>query len=96
MAQDFIRERTQEEGRILTRYIEDELKESYLTYAMSVITNRAIPDVRDGLKPSDRRILYAMYEMNLTPNRKYVKCAQVVGAVMGHYHPHGNDPLYGT
>ncbi len=83
-------------GRILTRYIEDELKESYLTYAMSVITNRAIPDVRDGLKPSDRRILYAMNELNLAPNRKHVKCAQVVGAVMGRYHPHGNDAIYGT
>lgn len=83
-------------GRVLTRYIEDELKESYLTYAMSVITNRAIPDVRDGLKPSDRRMLYAMDELNLTPSRKYVKCAQVVGAVMGYYHPHGDSAIYGT
>ena len=60
-------------------YIEDELKKSYLTYAMSVNTNRAIPDVRDGLKPSTRRIIYAMGEINLTSNRPYDKCAAVVG-----------------
>ena len=81
---------------IVTRYIEDELKESYLTYAMSVNTNRAIPDVRDGLKPSTRRILYAMGEINLTSNRSYDKCAAVVGEVMKNFHPHGNDPIYDT
>ncbi len=81
---------------IITKYIEDELKESYLTYAMSVNTNRAIPDVRDGMKPSTRRILYAMGEINLTANRPYDKCAAVVGEVMKNYHPHGNGPIYDT
>ncbi len=76
--------------------IEDELKTSYLTYAMSVNTNRAIPDVRDGLKPSTRRIIYAMGQINLTANRPYDKCAAVVGEVMKNYHPHGDGPIYGT
>ncbi|MBC8233003.1 DNA gyrase subunit A, partial [bacterium] len=82
--------------RIITRYIEDELKESYLIYAMSVNTNRAIPDVRDGLKPSTRRILYAMRQLGLLHNRPYDKCAAVVGEVMGKYHPHGDGPIYET
>jgi len=82
--------------RIITRYIEDELKESYLTYAMSVNTNRAIPDVRDGLKPSTRRILYAMRQLGLLHNRPYDKSAAVVGEVMGKYHPHGDGPIYET
>jgi len=82
--------------RILTRYIEDELRDSYLTYAMSVNTNRAIPDVRDGLKPSSRRILYAMYEEGLTADRPYDKSAAVVGEVMKNYHPHGDAPIYQT
>ncbi len=85
-----------ENQNIITKYIEDELKESYLTYAMSVNTNRAIPDVRDGMKPSTRRILYAMGEINLTANRPYDKCAAVVGEVMKNYHPHGNGPIYDT
>ena len=85
-----------ESPSIVTRYIEDELKDSYLTYAMSVNTNRAIPDVRDGLKPSTRRILYAMGEINLTSNRPYDKCAAVVGEVMKNFHPHGNGPIYDT
>ena len=85
-----------EDQNIVTRYIEDELKESYLTYAMSVNTNRAIPDVRDGLKPSTRRIIYAMGEINLTANRPYDKCAAVVGEVMKNYHPHGDGPIYDT
>ena len=76
--------------------IEDELKTSYLAYAMSVNTNRAIPDVRDGLKPGTRRIIYAMGEINLTANRPYDKCAAVVGEVMKNYHPHGDGPIYGT
>ena len=83
-----------ENQNIITRYIEDELKESYLTYAMSVNTNRAIPDVRDGMKPSTRRIIYAMGEINLTSNRPYDKCASVVGEVMKNYHPHGDGPIY--
>ncbi|MEC8841419.1 MAG: DNA gyrase subunit A [Candidatus Poribacteria bacterium] len=85
-----------EDEQIQPLYIEDELKKSYLTYAMSVNTNRAIPDVRDGLKPSTRRIIYAMGEINLTSNRPYDKCAAVVGEVMKDYHPHGDGPIYST
>ena len=88
--------RNDENSNIITRYIEDELRESYLTYAMSVNTNRAIPDLRDGLKPSTRRILYAMGEMNLTAGRSYDKCAAVVGEVMKNFHPHGDGPIYDT
>ena len=88
--------RDDENTNIVTRYIEDELRESYLTYAMSVNTNRAIPDLRDGLKPSTRRILYAMGEMNLTAGRSYDKCAAVVGEVMKNFHPHGDGPIYDT
>ena len=74
--------------------IEDELKRSYLDYAMSVIVSRALPDVRDGLKPVHRRILYAMNEGGYTPDRRYVKSAVVVGDAMGHYHPHGDQAIY--
>ncbi len=81
---------------ILETNIENELKTSYLAYAMSVNTNRAIPDVRDGLKPGTRRIIYAMGEINLTSNRPYDKCAAVVGEVMKNFHPHGDGPIYGT
>ncbi len=81
---------------IQERNIENELQTSYLTYAMSVNTNRAIPDVRDGLKPSTRRIIYAMGEINLTANRPPDKCAAVVGEVMKNYHPHGDGPIYST
>ena len=81
---------------IQERNIENELTTSYLTYAMSVNTNRAIPDVRDGLKPSNRRIIYAMGQINLTANRPYDKCAAVVGEVMKNFHPHGDGPIYGT
>ena len=72
--------------------IEDEMKRSYLDYAMSVIVGRALPDVRDGLKPVHRRILYGMHEMGLQPNRPTRKCAKIVGEVMGKYHPHGDAP----
>jgi len=74
--------------------IEDELKKSYLDYAMSVIVQRALPDVRDGLKPVHRRILFAMGQMGVDWNKKYIKCARVVGDVMGKYHPHGNLAIY--
>ena len=74
--------------------VEDELKRSYLDYAMSVIVSRALPDVRDGLKPVHRRILYSMYEQGHTPEKKYVKSARVVGDVMGKYHPHGDTAIY--
>ena len=85
-----------QEENIIRRPIESELQTSYLTYAMSVNTNRALPDVRDGLKPSSRRIIYAMGELNLTSDRPYDKCAAVVGEVMKNFHPHGDGPIYGT
>jgi DNA gyrase subunit A len=74
--------------------IEDEMRRSYLDYSMSVIIGRALPDVRDGLKPVHRRILYAMHDMGILHNRKYVKCAKVVGECLGKYHPHGDTALY--
>jgi len=74
--------------------IEDEMRRSYVDYAMSVIIGRALPDVRDGLKPVHRRILYGMREMGLASNRGYRKCAKIVGEVMGNYHPHGDGPIY--
>src|SRR3954452_12441269 len=74
--------------------IEEEMKRSYLDYSMSVIIGRALPDVRDGLKPVHRRILYAMHDMGLLHNRKHVKCAKVVGDVLGKYHPHGDSSVY--
>ncbi len=76
--------------------LEEEMRRSYLDYAMSVIVGRALPDVRDGLKPVHRRILYAMYEANTLWNRPYVKCARVVGDVMGKFHPHGDNAIYDT
>jgi DNA gyrase subunit A len=83
-------------GRIEPRELEQEMRSSYLDYAMSVIVGRALPDVRDGLKPVHRRVLYGMQENGLQPNRPYVKCARVVGDVMGKYHPHGNLAIYDT
>ncbi|WP_026607342.1 DNA gyrase subunit A [Methylocapsa acidiphila] len=74
--------------------ISDEMRQSYLAYAMSVIVSRALPDVRDGLKPVHRRILFSMNENNYTPDRPYVKCARIVGDVMGKYHPHGDSAIY--
>src|SRR2546429_1872667 len=74
--------------------IEEEMRRSYLDYAMSVIIGRALPDVRDGLKPVHRRILYAMHDMGILHNRKYAKCAKVVGECLGKYHPHGDSALY--
>lgn len=79
---------------VIKVYIEDEMEKSYLTYAMSVIVSRALPDVRDGLKPVHRRILYSMYEQNLTPDRPSLKSARVVGDVLGKYHPHGDQSVY--
>src|SRR5687768_6551103 len=70
------------------------MSRSFMDYAMSVIVSRALPDVRDGLKPVHRRILYGMYDRGLRPERPYVKCAQVVGHVMGNYHPHGDTAIY--
>jgi DNA gyrase subunit A len=83
-------------GRIEPRELEQEMRSSFLDYAMSVIVSRALPDVRDGLKPVHRRILYAMHESGLQPNRPRLKSARVVGDVMGNYHPHGDQAIYDT
>ncbi|MAG20504.1 DNA gyrase subunit A [archaeon] len=80
--------------QIKERLVQEELKESYIDYAMSVIMQRALPDVRDGLKPVHRRILYAMYGLGLASNKSYKKCARVVGEVLGKYHPHGDQSVY--
>ena len=80
--------------RILPRLLEEEMRESFLDYSMSVIVQRALPDVRDGLKPVHRRILYAMHELRLNPDRPYKKSATVVGDVLGKYHPHGDSAVY--
>src|SRR5512140_2348661 len=76
--------------------LEEEMRHSYLDYAMSVIVSRALPDVRDGLKPVHRRVLYAMHDINLTASAKYSKSAAVVGQVMKDYHPHGDMAIYDT
>ena len=83
-------------GSIEPRELEKEMRSSYLDYAMSVIVGRALPDVRDGLKPVHRRVLYAMHDLGLQPNRPYRKCAFIVGEVMGKYHPHGDSAIYDT
>ena len=83
-------------GRIESRELEQEMRTSYLDYAMSVIVGRALPDVRDGLKPVHRRVLFGMHEAGLQPNRPYAKCARIVGEVMGKYHPHGDSAIYDT
>jgi DNA gyrase subunit A len=82
------------QDRIITTDLSNEMSRSYLEYAMSVIVGRALPDARDGLKPVHRRILYAMYELGLTPDRPFRKCARVVGEVLGKYHPHGDTAVY--
>ena len=76
--------------------VADEMSQSFLAYSMSVIVSRALPDARDGLKPSQRRILYAMSELGITPTRKHLKCAKIVGETMGNYHPHGDQAIYPT
>src|SRR3989449_9878431 len=83
-------------GNIEPRGLEEEMRSSYLDYAMSVIVGRALPDVRDGLKPVHRRVLFAMNESGLQPGRPYSKCARVVGDVLGKYHPHGDTAAYDT
>src|SRR5947209_2709496 len=83
-------------GNIEPRALEEEMRTAYLDYAMSVIVGRALPDVRDGLKPVHRRVLYAMNELGLGPTRPYAKCAKIVGEVMGNYHPHGDSAIYDT
>ena len=83
-----------QEGKIIERDIEAEMKTAYVDYAMSVIVSRALPDVRDGLKPVHRRILYSMYEDGITSDKPYRKCANTVGSVLGRYHPHGDSSVY--
>ena len=83
-------------GNVVDLQIERELSESYLTYAMSTIMDRALPDVRDGLKPSQRRILVAMNDLGLSPGKKHRKCAKIAGDTSGNYHPHGESVIYPT
>ena len=84
----------QNNNRIIDVDLEKEMKKSFLDYSMSVIVSRALPDVRDGLKPVHRRILYTMFENNLMPEKPYRKCADTVGSVLGRYHPHGDASVY--
>src|SRR3982751_2654882 len=83
-------------GNVEPRALEDEMKSAYLDYAMSVIVGRALPDVRDGLKPVHRRVLFSMSENGMSPTHPYSKCARIVGDVMGNYHPHGDSAIYDT
>ncbi|MEZ5161168.1 MAG: DNA gyrase subunit A [Marmoricola sp.] len=82
--------------RIREVELQDEMQQSYIDYAMAVIVGRALPDVRDGLKPVHRRVLYAMYDGGYRPDRGFSKCSRVVGDVMGQYHPHGDSAIYDT
>ena len=82
------------EGKFIHVDINNEMKKCYIDYAMSVIVGRALPDVRDGLKPVHRRILYSMQELGLEPQKGYRKCARIVGEVLGKYHPHGDSSVY--
>src|SRR5687768_10436195 len=82
------------EGKIVIKGIEEEMKTAYIDYSMSVIVSRALPDVRDGLKPVHRRVLYGMTELGLASNRPYKKSARIVGEVLGKYHPHGDQSVY--
>ena len=83
-------------SKIIDLHIEEEMKTSYINYSMSVIVSRALPDVRDGLKPSQRRILVAMNDLNLAPGRGFRKCAKIAGDTSGNYHPHGEGVVYPT
>src|SRR5580704_10952324 len=83
-------------GNIEPRALEDEMRTAFLDYAMSVIVSRALPDVRDGLKPVHRRVLFAMNELGLGPTRPRAKSSRIVGEVMGKYHPHGDTAIYDT
>ena len=83
-------------SNVIDKYVEEEMKQCYLDYSMSVIVSRAIPDVRDGLKPVHRRILYAMNELGMTHDKPFKKCARIVGEVLGKYHPHGDSAVYGA
>ncbi|MGH2849269.1 MAG: DNA gyrase subunit A, partial [Solirubrobacteraceae bacterium] len=83
-------------GNIEPRPLEDEMRTAFLDYAMSVIVSRALPDVRDGLKPVHRRVLFGMNELGLRPNRERAKSSKIVGEVMGNFHPHGDQSIYDT
>src|SRR5574344_297757 len=85
---------TPEGGKLIKISIEDEVKQAYIDYSISVIVQRALPDVRDGLKPVHRRIMYAMDTLHLASSGKTKKCATIVGEVLGHYHPHGDASVY--
>src|ERR1700759_1378048 len=85
---------TTDNDRIIQVNIEEQMKTAYIDYSMSVIVGRALPDVRDGFKPVDRRILYAMNELGLNYNRPYKICARIVGELLGKYHPHGDTAVY--
>ncbi len=87
---------TTEIGRVHQRDLVTEMQDSYLNYAMSVIVARALPDARDGLKPVQRRVIYSMYQQGLRANAKYRKSAKIVGEVIGKFHPHGDQPIYGA
>src|SRR5213083_2866546 len=89
-------EAPEDNPRVRVVELRDEMQQSYIDYAMAVIVGRALPDVRDGLKPVHRRVLYAMYDGGYRPDRGYFKCARVVGDVMGNYHPHGDTAIYDT
>ena len=92
--EDMGEDNNHEKDRKVAVNIVGEMRKSFLDYSMSVIVARALPDVRDGLKPVHRRILYTLYEEGMTPDKKYQKSANAVGAVMGHYHPHGDSAIY--
>ena len=92
--EDMGEDNNHERDRKVAVNIVGEMRKSFLDYSMSVIVARALPDVRDGLKPVHRRILYTLYEEGMTPDKKYQKSANAVGAVMGHYHPHGDSAIY--
>ena len=83
-----------EDGKIVPVNIREQMKQCYIDYAMSVIIGRALPDVRDGLKPVHRRILFAMNELGMAPDKPFKKCARIVGEVLGKYHPHGDTAVY--
>ena len=91
---ELIKKEKSVDKNVKERIIEDEMKESYLDYSMSVIVGRALPDVKDGLKPVHRRILFAMHEMGMFHSKPYKKCARIVGEVLGKYHPHGDQAVY--
>src|SRR4249920_3081382 len=96
MEENFQPEKTNDNNRIIQVNIEEQMKTAYIDYSMSVIVGRALPDVRDGLKPVHRRVLHAMNELGNNSNKPYKKSARIVGEVMGKFHPHGDSAIYDT